>query len=113
MWLCFLPAVHIIVPPKNMNRLKSHKKDIACYILLIMVLLKTYTHNSFYRNDMVKKKVVIRIREDKAKLKERMCLAEHPFGTVKWYNGAHYVLCRGKEKVTGEMGLAFLVYNIR
>jgi len=70
-------------------------------------------HNSFYRTDMVKKKVVIRIREDKEKLKERMCLVEHPFGTVKWHHGAHYVLCRGKEKVSGELGLSFLAYNIR
>jgi len=42
-----------------------------------------------------------------------MCLSEHPFGTVKWYHGAHYFLCRGKEKVTGEMGLSYLAYNIR
>jgi transposase len=60
-----------------------------------------------------KRKVVLRIREDKEKLKQRMCLSEHPFGTVKWYHGAHYLLCRGKEKVTGELGLSFLVYNMR
>ena len=70
-------------------------------------------HNSFFQKNPVKKKVVIRIREDKAKLQERMCLSEHPFGTVKWYHGAHYFLCRGKEKVSGEMGLSFLAYNIR
>lgn len=70
-------------------------------------------HNSFYRKDRPKKKVVVYIREDKEKLKQRMCLAEHPFGTVKWYGGAHYLLCRGKEKATGELGLSFLAYNIR
>ena len=42
-----------------------------------------------------------------------MCLSEHPFGTVKWYDGAHYVLCRGKEKAAGELGLSFLAYNLR
>jgi transposase len=31
----------------------------------------------------LRQKVVIRIREDKEKLKQRMCLSEHPFGTVK------------------------------
>jgi transposase len=41
-----------------------------------------------------------------------MCLSEHPFGTVKWHNFAHYVLCRGKEKVTAELGLSFLAYNL-
>ena len=70
-------------------------------------------HNSFYRTDFVKKKVVVTIRKDKEKLRQRMCHSEHPFGTVKWYHGAHYFLCRGKEKVTAEMGLSFLAYNIR
>ena len=70
-------------------------------------------HNAFFRKDWEKKKVVISIREDKAKQHERMCTSEHPFGTVKWYNGAHYLLCRGKEKAGGELGLSFLVYNIR
>jgi len=70
-------------------------------------------HNSFFQKNPVKKKVVIRIRVDKVKLQERMCLSEHPFGTVKWYHGAHYLLCRGQEKATGEMGLSFLAYNIR
>ena len=55
--------------------------------------------NPFYhtqnRKDLVKKKVVLRIKENIHKLKERMCLSEHPFGTVKWYNGAHYLLCKG------------------
>jgi transposase len=59
------------------------------------------------------KKVVIRIREDKEKLKQRMCLSEHPFGTVKWYHGAHYLLCKGKEKASAELGLSFLVYNLK
>ncbi len=59
------------------------------------------------------KKVVLKIKEDKLKMKERKCLSEHPFGTVKWHHGAHYVLCKGKEKVTAEIGLSFLVYNMK
>ena len=59
-----------------------------------------------------KKKVVLRIQDDKEKLKQRMCLSEHPFGTVKWYHGAHYLLCRGKTKAAGELGLSFLAYNL-
>ena len=74
--------------------------------------ISSYNH-SLDRADYVKKKVVIRIKEDKEKLKQRMRLSEHPFGTVKWYQGAHYVLCRGKEKVSGELGLSFLAYNLR
>ena len=68
--------------------------------------------NSFDRKDLIKKKVVLRIKQDKEKIKQRMCLSEHPFGTVKWNHGAHYLLCRGKEKATAELGLSFLVYNM-
>jgi transposase len=70
-------------------------------------------HNNFFTKNPVMKKVVVYILEDKDKLKQRMNLSEHPFGTVKWYHGAHYFLCRGKEKATGEMGLSFLAYNLR
>lgn len=65
------------------------------------------------RKDHKPKKVVLRIKEDIQKLKERMCLSEHPFGTVKWYHGAHYLLCRGKEKATAELGLSLLAYNMK
>lgn len=41
-----------------------------------------------------------------------MCLSEHPFGTVKWYRGAHYLLCKGKTKAASELGLSFLAYNM-
>ena len=40
-------------------------------------------------------------------------LSEHPFGTVKWADGAHYFLCRGKEKVAAEIALSFLAYDLR
>ena len=59
------------------------------------------------------RKVVLRIREDIHKLKQRMCLSEHPFGTVKWHHGAHYLLCKGKEKASAELGLSFLAYNLQ
>lgn len=70
-------------------------------------------YNSFNRKGDTQKKVVLRIKEDKSKMKQRMCLSEHPFGTVKWHHGAHYLLCKGKEKVTGELGLSFLAYNLK
>ena len=65
------------------------------------------------RRDKPKKKVQLCIRSDTAKLKARMCLSEHPFGTVKWHHGAHYLLCKGMEKASGELGLSFLVYNMK
>ena len=46
-------------------------------------------------------------------MQKRKELVEHPFGTIKWYDGAHYFLCREKEKVTAEIALSFLTYNLR
>jgi len=69
--------------------------------------------NSFYKKDPVKRTVLLKIRDDASKQKERLCISEHPFGTVKWYHGAHYVLCKGIEKVTAELGLSFVAYNLK
>ena len=33
--------------------------------------------------------------------------------TLKWYDGYHYFLCRGKEKVAAETALSFMSYDIR
>ncbi len=74
--------------------------------------LNPYNHVLDRRNQ-TPNKVMLTIRPDKEKLRERMCLSEHPFGTVKWCDGAHYVLCRGKETASGELGLSFLAYNLR
>jgi len=59
------------------------------------------------------KTVLIHIKNDIPAQRERLYLSEHPFGTVKWYHGAHYLLCKGKEKATAELGLSFLAYNLR
>jgi len=61
----------------------------------------------------VKGKVVVKVVCDYAKIHTRMCTAEHPFGSVKWYGDAGYVLCRGKRKVSAEIGLSFLGYNMK
>jgi transposase len=76
------------------------------------VLQTTFNH-SLDRKDYITKKVVLSIKADIHKLKLRMCLSEHPFGTVKWHHGAHYLLCKGKEKATAELGLSFLAYNMK
>lgn len=74
--------------------------------------ISPHNHN-LDRRDHKDAKVVIKIPDDKDKLHERMCTVEHPFGTIKWYDGAHYFLMRGKRKVTAEVALSFLGYNIR
>ena len=46
------------------------------------------------------------------KMSQRMCLSEHPFGTIKRAMGAAYFLLKGLRKVTGEFALFCLGYNI-
>lgn len=44
---------------------------------------------------------------------KRKELVEHPFGTMKHWMDQSYFLMRGLEKVTGEMSLTALCYNIK
>ncbi len=52
------------------------------------------------------------LKPDREKMNQRMCLSEHPFGTIKRSTGATYFLLRGIKKVTGEFALFCLGYNI-
>jgi len=54
-----------------------------------------------------------RLSAEPDKLKERQCLSEHPFGTIKhgWNQG--YFLLRGLQNVRTEINLSVLAYNIR
>lgn len=53
------------------------------------------------------------LKPDREKMAERMCLSEHPFGTIKRTMGFSYFLLRGLQKVTGEFALMCLGYNIK
>jgi transposase len=70
-------------------------------------------YHAFGRVKRAPARVAIFIKRNKAKLKQRMQVSEHPFGTIKWYDGAHYFLCKGKEKVDAESALMLLSYDIR
>lgn len=65
----------------------------------------------------VKKKlqkiVKIILRPDKKKMANRMCLSEHPFGTIKRTLGLNYFLLRGNKKAIAEFSLFALSYNIQ
>ncbi len=52
------------------------------------------------------------LKPGREKMLERMCLSEHPFGTIKRAMGATYFLLKGLRKVTGEFTLFCLGYNI-
>lgn len=61
------------------------------------------------------KKKVVRffLKPDRGKTAERMCISEHPFGTIKRTMGCTYFLLKGMRKVTGEFALMCLGYNIK
>jgi len=55
----------------------------------------------------------IRIAADKGLIRQRKCIAEHPFGTIKRNMDAGYCLTKGLNNVTGEFSLSFLAYNFK
>jgi len=54
-----------------------------------------------------------RLRERPGILQQRHALAEHPFGTLKFWLGYRAFLCRGLEMVRAEFALSCLAYNLR
>ena len=60
----------------------------------------------------IKKVVRFFFKPDREKMSKRMCLSEHPFGTIKRAMGATHFLLRGIKKVEGEYALFCLGYNL-
>jgi hypothetical protein len=54
----------------------------------------------------------LKTKECKEKFKQRKCVVEHPFGTMKYLMGQIPILLRGKEKVQVEMDLYSTAYNL-
>lgn len=72
-----------------------------------------YTSKHNVKGHYEKVKVVkFILKPNREKMAKRMCLSEHPFGTIKRAMGATYFLLRGLRKVTGEFALFCLGYNI-
>lgn len=57
--------------------------------------------------------VILRFCPNQQHLRKRNTVVEHPYGTVKRWHGAGYLLTKGKQKAAAEMGLSFLAYNFR
>ena len=85
----------------------------AAQIQQIPNIEQSTPYHAYRRRKWAQARARVTIRRDLALQQKRKEMAEHPFGMVKWYDGAHYLLCRGKEKVTAEMALSFLRYNLR
>ena len=58
------------------------------------------------------KVVKFSLKPDRKKMSQRLCISEHPFGTIKRAMGAACFLLKGLRKVTGEFALFCLGYNI-
>jgi hypothetical protein len=54
-----------------------------------------------------------RLDLDPEKMAFRRCTAEHPFGTLKSWMGATHFLTRTMERVSAEMSLHVLAYNMK
>ena len=70
----------------------------------------------FHKRHIKKEKrmmVTITLRPDRRKMAQRMCISEHPFGTLKRTQGSSYFLLKGNRKVTGEFALFSLAYNMQ
>lgn len=52
-------------------------------------------------------------RASPALMKRRRCLAEHPFGTIKWRMGYPRFLLRGIRKARAELALGVLAFNLQ
>lgn len=55
----------------------------------------------------------IKVRADRNIIRKRKSIIEHVFGTVKRNLGISYLLLKGREKVTGELSLAFTAFNMK
>lgn len=54
-----------------------------------------------------------RVRAHPQLMRRRKAIIEHCFGTIKRSFGYDYFLCRGKEKVSTEINLTVLAYNLK
>ena len=63
--------------------------------------------------EAVVERAAARLKAKLQRRKERWCLAEHPFGSMKGWMGQGSFLLRGLKKVRGEFSLTVLSYNLR
>lgn len=73
---------------------------------------RTYTRNANqeWLDGYIEK---MKSEKGKIKIRQRKAVAEHPFGTMKYYMGQMPTVLRGREKVSTEMGLYAIAYNLK
>jgi transposase len=66
-----------------------------------------------WEHEQVLDKMQARLDRDPTRMQVRRQTAEHPFGTIKSWMGATHFLCRTLPKVSAEMSLHVLAYNLK
>ena len=66
-----------------------------------------------WEHEEVLEKMQARLDRDPSRMQLRRQTAEHPFGTIKSWMGATHFLCRTLPKVSAEMSLHVLAYNLK
>lgn len=73
---------------------------------------RTYTRNK-NQEWIDAYRLKMRSQTGKEKMKQRKAVVEHPFGTMKYYMGQMPTVLRGQKKVSTEMGLYAIAYNLK
>jgi transposase len=71
---------------------------------------RTITRLAF---EEVQEAMAVRVKAHPQLMRRRKAIIEHCFGTIKRTFGYHYFLCRGLAKVSTELNLTVLVYNLK
>jgi transposase len=66
-----------------------------------------------WEHEQVLDKMQARLDRNPSRMQLRRQTAEHPFGTIKSWMGATHFLCRTLPKVSAEMSLHVLAYNLK
>jgi transposase len=66
-----------------------------------------------WEHEQVLDRMQARLERDPSRMQLRRQTAEHPFGTIKAWMGATHFLCRTSSKVSAEMSLHVLAYNLK
>jgi transposase len=115
------PAGEVLRPTKspkvNGNRREivylSRKSTCAACPLRVRCLTAKADRRTIYRwehQDVIDRHRV-RMENAGGRMRQRSCLVEHPFGTLKCRAGYRHFLVRGLNKVRGEWSLMALCYN--
>ena len=72
-----------------------------------------YRRISRWEHEQVLDRMQARLDRDPTPMQLRRQTAEHPFGTLKSWMGATHFLCRTLPKVSAEMSLHVLAYNLK